>query len=95
MPSGDNYRPEAAARVRVIGETPSSASIPFVTSIATPSSIVRILRDALHLVTTDPRYTAARAGLMISGVEDVPDDAYRGLLDYEKEAAELGYPQLL
>ena len=24
---------------------------------------------------------------MISGVEDVPDEAYRGLLDYEKQAA--------
>ena len=44
---------------------------------------------------TDPRYTAARGGLMISGVEDVPDEAYRGLLDYEKQAAALGYPQLL
>jgi hypothetical protein len=46
-------------------------------------------------VATDPRYTTARAGLMISGVEDVPDGAYRGLLDYEKQAAALGYPQLL
>jgi hypothetical protein len=25
----------------------------------------------------------------------VPDEAYRGLLDYEKQAAALGYPQLL
>ena len=90
-----HYRPETAERVRVIGETPSSPSIPFVTSIATPSSIVRILRDALHRVATDLRYTAARGGLMISGVEDVPDEAYRGLLDYEKQAAALGYPQLL
>ena len=40
------------------------------------------------------RYTAARGGLMISGVEDLPDEAYRGLLDYEKQAAALGYPQL-
>ena len=90
-----HYRPEAAAQVRVVGETPSSPSIPFVTSIATPSSIVPILRNALHRVATDPRYAAARAGLMISGVEDVPDGAYRGLLDYEKQAAALGYPQLL
>ena len=90
-----HYRPEAAAQVRVVGETPSSPSIPFVTSIATPSSIVPILRNALHRVATDPRYAASRAGLMISGIEDVPDGAYRGLLDYEKQAAALGYPQLL
>src|SRR6516164_5998666 len=61
-----HYRPETAARVRVIDETPSSPCIPFVTSIATPSSIVRILRDALHRVATDLRYTAARGGLRIS-----------------------------
>jgi ABC-type phosphate/phosphonate transport system substrate-binding protein len=90
-----HYRPEAASQVRIVGETPSSPSIPFVTSIATPPSIVPILRNALHRVATDPRYTTARAGLMISGVEDVPDGAYRGLLDYEKQAAALGYPQLL
>jgi hypothetical protein len=54
-----------------------------------------ILRNALHRVATDPRYAAARGGLMISGVEDVPNEAYRGLLDYEKQAAALGYPQLL
>ncbi|MGA8758151.1 MAG: PhnD/SsuA/transferrin family substrate-binding protein [Stellaceae bacterium] len=89
-----HYRPEAVARLRVVGETPPSPSIPFVTSIATPREIVEILRDALRCVTTDLRYTAARAGLTISGIEDVPDDAYRGLLDYEKQAAALGYPEL-
>jgi ABC-type phosphate/phosphonate transport system substrate-binding protein len=90
-----HYRPEAAAGVRVLGETPSSPSIPFVTSIATPSPIVRILRAALRSVATRPRYAAARSELMIVGIEDVPDDSYSGLLDYEKEATALGYPELL
>jgi ABC-type phosphate/phosphonate transport system substrate-binding protein len=90
-----HYRPQAAAGVRVIGETPPSPSIPFVTSIATPSPTVPILRAALCRVATEPRYATARSGLKIVGIEDVPDDAYRGLLDYEKEAAALGYPQLL
>jgi ABC-type phosphate/phosphonate transport system substrate-binding protein len=89
------YRPETAAGVRVLGATPPSPSIPFVTSIATPAPTVPILRAALHRVATEPRYAAARSGLKIVGIEDVPDDAYRGLLDYEKEAAALGYPQLL
>lgn len=88
------YRPEAAAQVRIIAETPPSPAIPFVTSIATPDATVDILRTALRAVCTEPRYAAARAGLMITGVEDLPDAAYRGLLDYEREAAELGYPAL-
>jgi ABC-type phosphate/phosphonate transport system substrate-binding protein len=89
-----HYRPEAAARVRIVGETPPSPAIPFVTSIATPPAIVDILRDALRCVATEPRYAAARKGLMISSIENVPDDAYSGLIDYETEAAALGYPRL-
>jgi ABC-type phosphate/phosphonate transport system substrate-binding protein len=88
------YRPSAAARFRIIGETPPSPAIPFVTSVATPSATVDILRAALRRIAGEPRYAAARDGLMISGIEDVPDAAYGGLLDYEREAAELGYPEL-
>jgi ABC-type phosphate/phosphonate transport system substrate-binding protein len=89
-----HYRPEAATQVRILGETPPSPAIPFVTSVATPPATVDILRTALHTLGSEPRYAAVRTGLMISGIEDVPDAAYRGLLDYEREAAELGYPEL-
>jgi ABC-type phosphate/phosphonate transport system substrate-binding protein len=88
------YRPDAAERVRIIGETPPSPAIPFVTSAATPAATVEILRAALHTLVTEPRYASVRAGLMILGIEDVPDAAYRGLLDYEREAGELRYPAL-
>ena len=30
----------------------------------------------------------------ITGIVDVPAAAYRRLLEYEREAAELGYPEL-
>jgi ABC-type phosphate/phosphonate transport system substrate-binding protein len=89
-----HYRPEAAERVRIIGETPPSPAIPFVTSVATPPATVEILRAALRRIGGEPRYAEVRSGLMIAGIEDVPDAAYRGLLDYEREAAELGYPTL-
>jgi ABC-type phosphate/phosphonate transport system substrate-binding protein len=89
------YRPRTAAQFRIIGETPPSPAIPFVTSVATPAATVDILRAALRRIAGEPRYAAARAGLMISGIEDVPDAAYSGLLDYEREAAELGYPELV
>jgi ABC-type phosphate/phosphonate transport system substrate-binding protein len=89
------HRPEAAARVRVLAETPVSPAIPFVTSVATPPAIVAVLRDALRTLATAPRYAGARAGLLIQGIEDVPDAAYAGLLDYESEAAALGYSRLI
>jgi ABC-type phosphate/phosphonate transport system substrate-binding protein len=90
-----HYRPQAAARVRILGETPISPSIPFVTSVATPAPVVAILRAALRTVVTEPRFAAVCAGLMITGIADVPDAAYEGLLDHAKEAAALGYPELV
>jgi ABC-type phosphate/phosphonate transport system substrate-binding protein len=90
-----HYRPDAGARVRIIGETPPSPAIPFVTSVATPQATVDILCAALRRIGSEPRYAAVREGLMIAGIEDVPDTAYRGLLDYEREAAEMGYPRLI
>jgi len=89
-----HYRPEAAAQVRILAETPVSPAIPFVTSVATPPPVVDMLRAALHTLGTEPRYAAVRAGLKIAGIADVPDAAYEGLLDYEREAAALGYPAL-
>jgi ABC-type phosphate/phosphonate transport system substrate-binding protein len=89
-----HYRPEAAARVRIIGETPPSPAIPFVTSVATPSATVEILRTALRTLVHDSRYEAVRDGLLLTDIIDLPDAAYRGLLDYEREAGELGYPAI-
>jgi ABC-type phosphate/phosphonate transport system substrate-binding protein len=88
------YRPEAARHVRVLARTPASPAIPFVTSVATPPATVAILRDALTRFAREPHTAAARAGLTITDIVDVPAAAYRRLLEYEREAAELGYPEL-
>jgi hypothetical protein len=49
---------------------------------------------ALRVLATEPRYAAVRHDLLLEDIRDVPAAAYRGLLDYEREAAELGYPEL-
>ena len=64
-------------------------------SLLSRITTVETLRDALRSIGSEPRYAAVRKGLMIARIEDVPDAAYRGLLDYEREAAELGYPRLV
>jgi ABC-type phosphate/phosphonate transport system substrate-binding protein len=89
-----HYRPEAARRVRVLARTLVSPAIPFVTSVATPPAAVAILRDALIRLGRKPCPAAARAGLLISNIVDVPAAAYSRLLEYEREATELGYPVL-
>ncbi len=87
-------RPAAAGRTAVLARTPPSPAIPFVTSAATPPEMVGILRAALRRVAREERFAAARAGLLIKDIVDVPAERYRALLDYESEAAGLGYATL-
>jgi ABC-type phosphate/phosphonate transport system substrate-binding protein len=89
-----HYRPEAARHVRALARTPASPAIPFVTSVATPPGTVAILRDALTRLGREPRTATARAGLTITDIVDLPAAEYSRLLEYEREAAELGYPVL-
>jgi hypothetical protein len=58
-----------------------------------PRATIAILRDALTRLGREPHTATARAGLSITDIVDVPA-AYRRLLEYEREAAELGYPEL-
>ncbi|HEY1432213.1 MAG TPA: PhnD/SsuA/transferrin family substrate-binding protein [Stellaceae bacterium] len=88
------HRSEAAQHVRVLAPTPPSPAIPFVTSVATPSETVQILRAALRILVHDARYKTVRDGLLLTDIVDLPNTAYRGLLDYELEAGDLGYPAL-
>ncbi len=88
------YRPAAAARTAVLARTPPSPAIPFVTAAATPPETLAILRAALRRVAREERFAAARAGLLIKDIVDVPAERYRALLDYESEAARLGYATL-
>lgn len=88
------HRPAAAARVRMLVRTPPSPAIPFVTSIETPAAVVEALRGALRAIAREPRFAAVRDGLLIRDIVDVPDAPYRHLLDYDAEAAALGYPAL-
>jgi len=55
---------------------------------------VEVLREALRELAHNPCYAKARRGLLMTDIVDVPATAYRGLLDYEREAAQLGYPAL-
>ena len=76
-----HYRPERR-RGCVSWPTPTSPSIPFVTSVATPAATVTILRTALHSIVHEERYRAVREGLMLADIVDVPEARYRALLDY-------------
>lgn len=88
------HRPEAARATRVLAESPPSPAIPFVTSSATRPETVAALRAALRALAREPRFAAVRAGLLLKDIVEIPDARYARLLDYEREAAALGYAEL-
>ena len=89
------YRSEMANRTRILALTPRSPSIPFVTSIEAPVEYRRKLASALLRVARHPRWADVRAGLMLIDIVPVTIEDYAVQLDYERQAQELGYPELL
>jgi ABC-type phosphate/phosphonate transport system substrate-binding protein len=89
------YRPQIAEQTRILTVTPRSPSIPFVTSIAAPIEIRDILTNALMRVARRPRWEQVRAGLMLADVVPIKTEDYAVQLQYERQAQELGYPDLL
>ncbi len=88
------HRPQLGQQTRILVATPPSPSIPFVTSLATPSDLRGHLQAALFAVARAPEWSDVRAGLMLRDVEPADLASYTVQLQYEREAAELGYPEL-
>jgi ABC-type phosphate/phosphonate transport system substrate-binding protein len=88
------YAPEFASRCRVLDETPSSPSLPFVTSMSTAESDANLLADTLHSVMRDPASLHAREVLGLTGFAVPNIQAYEQLAQYEREATEHGYPEI-
>src|SRR5476651_894495 len=82
------------ASLRILGETPESPAIPFVTSIATPADAAGRLQSALFRLAADPARRPVLDGLRLRTISMPDPAAYASLLDYERQAAELGYPEL-
>ncbi|MDR3516687.1 MAG: PhnD/SsuA/transferrin family substrate-binding protein [Azospirillaceae bacterium] len=88
------WRPGLTAAVRVIGETPATPALPFITARRTPIPTLRRLRDALAAVMADPTLAPIRDTLGLWGIV-VPDPgAYRRVLALERAAIAAGYPTL-
>jgi len=88
------HRSQLGAHTRVLAATPPSPSIPFVTSVATPADLKAHLQTALFAVARAPQWADVRAGLMLRDIVPIDLATYAVQLAYEREAAELGYPEL-
>lgn len=90
-----DHEPDLVAGLDILARTPPSPSIPFVTSVVTPEPVVTALREALLALPDDPRLGEAMKTLRITRIEPAPEAEYAAILDYEREAAGLGYPDLI
>jgi ABC-type phosphate/phosphonate transport system substrate-binding protein len=88
------FRPVTAERYRILDETVSSPSLPFVTAVNTSESDAMAIVEALHEIIDDPQTADIRRTLELAGLS-VPDGAaYERLAEYEREAADLGFPEI-
>ena len=78
---------QLVAATKIIGETPSSPSLPFIASRALPQATRYAVRQALRDLPPIPE-------LGFAGVALHPETAYARVEEIEREAAALGYPQL-
>jgi len=88
------YRPELGDRTRILAVTRSSPSIPFVTAASTTAEMRARLQAALFAVARSPEWADVRAGLMLRDIVPIDPARYAVQLAYEREAVQLGYPQL-
>jgi ABC-type phosphate/phosphonate transport system substrate-binding protein len=88
------FRPIAAQQYRILDETVTSPSLPFVTSVNTTASDAAAIAEALHEIMEDPQTADIRGTLELVGLS-VPDfAAYERLAEYEREAVGLGFPEI-
>jgi len=86
------HLPELVARVRVIGFTESTPSLPLICSRQLPHATIEALRE--DLLSLPQRHAPLLARLKIVAFSVLPLASYQPILAAEQQAQRLGYPQL-
>jgi len=88
------FDPELSSKIRIIGYTPKTPGLPFITSGAAAPNMIETLHHALlSVIRKTPRLDAVKA-LMLNDAVVLPRSAYDEILALEEEAKALGYPEL-
>ena len=88
------FDPALSSRIRIIGYTPKTPGLPFITSGVTAPSLVEDIRRALISVLKQTPRPDAVETLMLKDAVVLPRSAYDEILALEEEAKALGYPEL-
>jgi ABC-type phosphate/phosphonate transport system substrate-binding protein len=86
--------PAAVAGLRLLGWTPASPSLPFITAATTDDSTLQIVRASLARVVADRTLDGACQRLFLGGVDLQPAPHFSEVRQLERRAEELGYPVL-
>jgi ABC-type phosphate/phosphonate transport system substrate-binding protein len=79
--------PQEIAGLKVLAETASAPSLPYITRKDIPADDLRRLRAGLQAAVQDPALAEARAALMIRDIVVLPLEAYDRILEIEGAAA--------
>ena len=85
---------EAVAGTRVLAVTPHAPNLPYVTPVGRSEEEVRAMQMALLEAAEDPGTAAARARLRLAGFAVLPQRVYERIEAMERQAADMGYPEL-
>ncbi|MGH6720372.1 MAG: phosphate/phosphite/phosphonate ABC transporter substrate-binding protein [Alphaproteobacteria bacterium] len=88
------HAPSVPQGLRILARTAAAPGLPYTTRIEADADKVRRLRAGLAAAAADPDLAAARAALFIAGVEVVERADYERVDTMEREARDLGYPEL-
>jgi ABC-type phosphate/phosphonate transport system substrate-binding protein len=88
------HAPELTSMLRVLDWSPCSPSLPFITALATDEKGVTALVAALEDLGSDNALKNVRQDLLLEGVERYRGKPYADVLQWEREAAALGYSHL-
>lgn len=88
------HAPGALAGTRVLTFSPRAPGLPYVAGSTVEPMQVEAMRAGLHAAVADESLIPARAALLIDGFEVLPLEAYDEIVAMEREAIELGYPEL-
>jgi ABC-type phosphate/phosphonate transport system substrate-binding protein len=87
-------RPDLVEHVEVIARSAATPALPFITSAATSAARIAAIRRCLLAALADPAVAPDLATLGLVGAEVLEPDAYARVAELERNAVELGYPEL-
>ncbi|GGB19176.1 phosphate ABC transporter substrate-binding protein [Sphingomonas metalli] len=90
----ERFEPALTEGLRIVDQTPSSPTLPFVTSTCTPIETVSALRMALADAMDDPALAEARGTLALTGLAAAEAGSFDGLSGLARQADRVGYPIL-